>query len=207
MELQHKHHSCRRLTGDDRERQAYGSLQFCFSTKSLTIDLDIVEEEDYHKGDATASLNYEERDPTMGWQGYNPKLHGKFDANKPYAAYHTFLEYLERLKANPGYATAAQDQHQAQPDENVDYSTSAGFNSRSGGFQRDDQTTDRHNDFNKSGRQMNAFFDVDAAANTHEGKSLKAERQEKKYTKKEIQEMNAKRKEKKQAKRMAFLKS
>ena len=172
----------------------------------LTSGLHVVEEEDYHKRDATATLNYDEHDPTMGWQGYNPKIHGKFDADKPYAAYHTFLDYLARLKANPGYALD-QAQAQAQPDENADYSTTAGFNSRSGGFQRDDQTTDRHNDFNKSGRQMNAFFDVDAAANTHEGRSLKAERQEKKYTKKEIQEMNAKRKEKKQAKRMAFLKS
>ncbi|OBT72750.1 hypothetical protein VF21_08973 [Pseudogymnoascus sp. 05NY08] len=43
-----------------------------------------------------------------------------------------------------------------------------------------DLTPENHNDENKSKRQMNAFFDVDAAANSHDGRSLKAERSGKK---------------------------
>lgn len=54
---------------------------------------------------------------------------------------------------------------------------------------------------------MNAFFDVDSAANSHDGRSLKEERRNNKPSKKEVAEMNQKRKEKKQAKRLAFLKS
>lgn len=54
---------------------------------------------------------------------------------------------------------------------------------------------------------MNAFFDVDSAANSHDGRSLKEERRNKKLSKKEIAEMNQKRKDKKEAKRLAFLKS
>jgi hypothetical protein len=165
----------------------------------------LVEEEAEYKQDKEAGTLYDGVKPAVGWQGYIPKLHGKYDATKPYASYHSYLEWV---KANPQHATvqaAAQDQ--ARDVYNTDYSTNAGFNSRTGGFQRNEQNVDRHNDFNKSGRQMNAYFDVDAAANTHEGRSLKAERQEQKHSKKEIREMNAKRKEKKQAKRMAFLKS
>lgn len=54
---------------------------------------------------------------------------------------------------------------------------------------------------------MNAFFDVDSAANSHDGRSLKEERRNNKLSKKEIAEANQKRKDKKQAKRLAFLKS
>lgn len=87
------------------------------------------------------------------------------------------------------------------------YESTAAFNAHTGRFQSGDQSVDRHNDYNKSGRQMGAFFDVDAAANAHQGKSLKAERQATKYSKKEVAAMNEKRKAKKQEKRMAFLKS
>lgn len=66
---------------------------------------------------------------------------------------------------------------------------------------------DRHSDVAKSGRQMNAFFDVDAAANAHDGRSLKEQRRNQKLSKKEVKELAEARKKKKQDKRMAYWKS
>lgn len=64
---------------------------------------------------------------------------------------------------------------------------------------------DYHNDENKSKRQMTAFFDVDAAANSHDGRSLKAERRGKTLSKKELKAFKEKRREKKEEKRRAWL--
>jgi hypothetical protein len=52
---------------------------------------------------------------------------------------------------------------------------------------------------------MNAFFDVDAAANSHDGRSLRAERSARKLTKKELKMFKEKRREKKEEKRRAWL--
>jgi hypothetical protein len=52
---------------------------------------------------------------------------------------------------------------------------------------------------------MNAFFDVDSAANAHDGRSLKAERQAQRLTKQQVKEFNEKRAERKHKKRMAQL--
>ena len=52
---------------------------------------------------------------------------------------------------------------------------------------------------------MNAFFDVDAAANSHDGRSLKEERSGKKLTKAELKKFKEKRKTKKEEKRKAWL--
>lgn len=51
---------------------------------------------------------------------------------------------------------------------------------------------------------MEFYFDVDAAANSHDGRSLKAERQMKKLSKKELKAFREKRKEKKEQKRRAW---
>ena len=52
---------------------------------------------------------------------------------------------------------------------------------------------------------MNAFFDVDAAAHAHDGRSLRAERSARKLTKKELKMFKEKRREKKEEKRRAWL--
>jgi hypothetical protein len=52
---------------------------------------------------------------------------------------------------------------------------------------------------------MNAFFDVDAAANSHDGRSLKAERRAKTLKKKELKALKDKRHAKKEEKRRAWL--
>jgi len=52
---------------------------------------------------------------------------------------------------------------------------------------------------------MSAFFDVDAAANRHDGRSLKAERRGKQLSKQELKAFKNKRRDKKEEKRRAWL--
>lgn len=116
---------------------------------------------------------------------YNPAIHGDYDPTAPYA----------------------------QPQEEVatqlpEYTTVAAFNRFTGKFQsaQSHQVPENYNDENKSRRQMEVYFDVDAAANSHEGRSLKAERQTKKLSKKELKQFKEKRKKRKEEKRKAWLK-
>ncbi|KAL8711925.1 MAG: hypothetical protein Q9225_007031 [Loekoesia sp. 1 TL-2023] len=121
--------------------------------------------------------------------GYDPAIHGDYDPTAPYAQ-----EYQE-------------------PDENLVqsadpaaiYAATGAFNRFTGKWQAGHINPENHNDENKSRRQMNAYFDVDAAANSHNGKSLKAERSGKKLTKQELKAFKEKRKEKKEEKRRAWL--
>lgn len=139
--------------------------------------------------------------PDEEYQGYNPKIHGNYDPNAPYAKYH---------EQGPGHEDTVLDQTSVTLPPHAaatDYAAVGSFNRFSGGFQTTDKSAERHNDYNKSGRQMNAFFDVDAAANAHGGRSLKDERRQQKLTKKEIQELTKKRREKKEKKRLDFYRS
>lgn len=81
----------------------------------------------------------------------------------------------------------------------------ARFNRFNGKFQPDSMNPEYHNDENKSLRQQNNFFDVDAAANSHEGRSLKEERRKKTLTKKQLKEFKDKHRKKKEEKRRAWL--
>ena len=85
------------------------------------------------------------------------------------------------------------------------YTATGAFNRFTGKWQPSTINPENHNDENKSKRQMSAFFDVDAAANSHNGKSLKAERSGKKLTKQELKAFKEKRKEKKEERRRAWL--
>lgn len=86
-----------------------------------------------------------------------------------------------------------------------DYTAAAHFNRFTGKFQHAEMGPEMYNDENKSKRQMNAFFDVDAAANSHDGRSLKAERRGKTLSKKELKAFKEKRRDKKEEKRRAWL--
>jgi WW domain len=120
--------------------------------------------------------------------GYNPAIHGDYDPNAWYAQ------------------PAAPEQPVGQPaDPAAQYAASAAFNRFTGRFQNAELTPDNFNDENKSKRQMNAFFDVDAAANSHDGRSLKEERSHKKISKTELKQFKEKRKQKKEEKRRAWL--
>ena len=63
----------------------------------------------------------------------------------------------------------------------------------------------RHGDEAKTKRQMNAYFDVDAAANAHDRRSLKAERAGTKPSKNDLKFFKEKRRARKEEKRRAWL--
>ncbi|KAI9858881.1 MAG: hypothetical protein M1824_004046 [Vezdaea acicularis] len=121
--------------------------------------------------------------------GYDPAIHGDYDPTAPYAQ-----ETQE--EAGPGVPGT---------DAANLYAATGTFNRFTGKWQAATLAPENYNDENKSRRQMNAFFDVDAAANSHDGKSLKAERSGKKLTKKELKQFKEKRREKKEEKRRAWL--
>ncbi|KAH0443534.1 WW domain-containing protein [Colletotrichum camelliae] len=122
--------------------------------------------------------------------GYNPAIHGDYDPNAWYA---------QGDKANEDEA------QQAAALAEQGYGAMAQFNRFTGQFQAAGDGPDRHSDEAKSRRQMNAFFDVDAAANSHDGRSLKAERSGKKPTKQELKQFKEKRRARKEEKRRAWL--
>ncbi|KAE9364882.1 hypothetical protein N431DRAFT_431626 [Stipitochalara longipes BDJ] len=124
--------------------------------------------------------------------GYNPAIHGDYDPTAWYAQ-----------PAAPPTAPAGAPGAPADPA--AQYAATAQFNRFTGRFQNPDLNPENFNDENKSRRQMNAFFDVDAAANSHDGRSLKAERSGKKLSKTELKQFKEKRKAKKEEKRRAWL--
>ncbi|KAJ6070302.1 hypothetical protein N7467_011621 [Penicillium canescens] len=126
--------------------------------------------------------------PVLG--GYNPAIHGDYDPTAPYAQ-----QYEEH---EPESSAASQDAAAA-------YAATGAFNRFTGRWQAEGINPENHNDENKSRRQMNAFFDVDAAANSHDGRSLRAERSARKLTKAELKQFKEKRREKKEEKRRAWL--
>lgn len=131
--------------------------------------------------------------------GYNPAIHGDFDPNADYAQ-----EYTEGDAETTIDPSAAAAQHAAALGGDA-YTQTGTFNRFTGRFQAGNLAPEQHNDENKSKRQLNAYFDVDAAANTHDGRSLKAERQNKKLSKKELQAFKSKAAKRKEEKRRAWL--
>ncbi|KAI2613066.1 uncharacterized protein GGS25DRAFT_148826 [Hypoxylon fragiforme] len=128
-----------------------------------------------------------DEEPPAG--GYNPAIHGDYDPTAWYAQ-------------KPEERVVARDQ---AVDSSAAYAAIGSFNRFTGKWQGADQSMERHNDEAKSKRQMNAFFDVDAAANSHDGRSLKAERSGKKPTKAELKQFKEKRRARKEEKRRAWL--
>lgn len=129
--------------------------------------------------------------PAEPVSGYNPAIHGDYDPNAWYAQ-----------KYN-------QDEPAPAPEipsmEDGAYAATAGFNRFTGQFQQEDMGPGRHTDESKSKRQMNVFFDVDAAANVDDGRSLKAERSNKRISKSELKAFKEKRRARKEEKRRAWL--
>lgn len=127
--------------------------------------------------------------------GYDPSIHGDYDPNADYAkVYET------------GPSTDAAGVGTLGSSNGVEaYAATGSFNRFTGKWQRADINPDNFSDEQKSRRQMNAFFDVDAAANSHDGKSLRAERANKKLSKAELKAFKEKRREKKEEKRRAWL--
>ena len=131
--------------------------------------------------------------PAMG--GYNPAVHGDYDPDADYAKADPTSTNSADFAGPPGTEGTPADP----------YAATGAFNRFTGKWQNADFTTDRFSDEQKSKRQMNAFFDVDAAANSHDGRSLRAERANKKLSKNELKAFKEKRREKKEEKRRAWL--
>ena len=146
---------------------------------------------DNYNGVAPAD-NFKPAAPVVG--GYNPAIHGDFDPNADYA------KAYDPTNNDP----SAHDPTTSDP--SLAYAATGTFNRFTGKWQAAELNPEKFNDENKSRRQMNAFFDVDAAANSHDGKSLKAERSGKKLSKQEVKAFKEKRREKKEEKRRAWLK-
>lgn len=127
---------------------------------------------------------------TLG--GYNPAIHGDYDPTAPYAQQYE-QDALTQAQALGGELAGS------------DYTATGTFNRFTGRWQDSTLAPENFNDENKSRRQMHAFFDVDAAANSHDGRSLKAERSGKKLTKAEVKAFRDKRRERKEEKRRAWL--
>lgn len=126
--------------------------------------------------------------------GYNPAIHGDYDPNAWYAQGDN-AEGEEDYDAEAAVAGA----YSSDP-----YASTAAFNRFNGGFATGDEAG-RHTDEAKSHRQMSAYFDVEAAANAHDGRSLKAERMNKRLSKAEVKAFKEKRRARKEEKRRAWL--
>ena len=126
--------------------------------------------------------------------GYDPAIHGDYDPNASYAVEARQQEEAAEAAASAATAPGAPD-----------YAATGHFNRFTGKWQASEIQPENFNDENKSRRQMNAYFDVDAAANSHNGKSLKAERSSKKLSKQELKAFKEKRRERKEEKRRAWL--
>lgn len=133
--------------------------------------------------------------------GYNPAIHGDYDPNADYAQ-----PAAPKISSDPQQHV---DQFAPGTEPTDEYSATASFNRFTGRFNNTDvhptHTPGAHTDEAKSKRQMNAFFDVDAAANAHDGRSLREERQRRKLSKKEVKEFRERKGRKKEEKKRAWL--
>lgn len=129
-----------------------------------------------------------------GYTGYNPKIHGNYDPKADYAQYHNKKRAEESGSVAPVVLPPG-------------YGAEMILNARTGHAQAKGPGAEHHSDSAKSGRQMNAFFDADAAANAHEGRSLKEERQKQMYSKQQVAEWKTKKAERKKKKQLDFYRS
>jgi len=127
--------------------------------------------------------------------GYNPKIHGDYDPNADYAKYH---------QTTPAQAGTSVD-IEAAANMIGNYGQVGTFNRRTGTYQAGGKDAEYHNDENKSKRQMNAFFDVERAANAHDGRSLRAERAQQRLSKEKVKAFKEKKQAKKTQKQREFL--
>lgn len=123
------------------------------------------------------------------YYGYIPAVHGAYDANAHYAKWHEQKRAEEAAQASQADATG--------PGGTASYESTMALNRFTGHAQRAGLGPERHSDSAKASRQMNAFFDPEAAANAHDGRSLKEERKNQVPSKRQIQEYNRANREKK----------
>lgn len=141
--------------------------------------------------------------PTSIAGGYNPAIHGSYDENAWYAQN---LRTSTAAPPPPGVsASLGASSSSSSAAAAAEYTTDAFFNRHTGQWQLPEQGAERHSDEAKARRQMRAYFDVDAAANMHDGRSLKAERAGIKPSRSELKAFKERRRQKKEEKRRAWL--
>lgn len=145
--------------------------------------------------------------PTSIAGGYNPAIHGSWDPSAPYAkaAAAGGVDGGDDEEASAAELAAYDAEMMALDGGEGEYLQTAAFNRATGRPQGGDQGPERYSDAARSQRQMSAYFNVDQAANAHDGRSLKAERRGKQPTKKELAMWKEKRKARKEEKRRAWL--
>ena len=181
---------------DDSAQRFYFHNQF---TGTSQWENPRVPDADTQIGSGNNDQSQEEQPTKRPHGGYDPSVHGSYDPTASYA-----LEAKAQAEADAATAAMANLPPGATPGT-TDYTSTGTFNRFTGKWQASTLNPENHNDENKSKRQMNAFFDVETAANSHNGRSLKAERSAKKLTKQELKAFKEKRKEKKEEKRRAWL--
>ncbi|CAK7205541.1 hypothetical protein SEUCBS139899_008318 [Sporothrix eucalyptigena] len=124
--------------------------------------------------------------------GYNPAIHGDYDPNAWYAKGSSAVNGEE--------ASGHVDGDAADPIAVAAAAGAAMIQSRGPG-----SAVERYSHDAKAGRQLNNYFDVDAASNSHDGRSLKAERSGIKPSKSELKAFKEKRRARKEEKRRAWL--
>lgn len=159
---------------------------------------------------ASAATASQISQPTSIAGGYNPAIHGSWDPNASYAQAYKDPDAADEAEYQADLAAYNAEMDGSDPTAAAEgfggeYASAAGFNRRTGKTQAGDQNPERHSDASKSYRQMNAYFNVDQAANSHDGRSLKAERRGKQPTRKELSMWKEKRKARKEEKRRAWL--
>ncbi|EFX00073.1 ww domain containing protein [Grosmannia clavigera kw1407] len=128
--------------------------------------------------------------------GYNPAIHGDYDPNAWYA------------KGLSAEADAKSDVVDGADEDAAIAAAAAAASAILNGGSVEDADGRGESQFShdaKARRQMNAFFDMDAAASSHDGRSLKAERSGKKPTRAELKAFKEKRRVRKEEKRRAWL--
>jgi hypothetical protein len=158
-----------------------------------------------HDRTANDDDDREERRPKVAG-GYNPAVHGDYDPTADYARADASDEERDPSSAlaAPGTSAVAAAGAGAGADGGQ-YAATGAFNRFTGRWQNAALGPEHYSDESKSNRQMSAFFDVESSAAGHDGRSLRAERQNKKLSKKEVRAFKEKRREKKEEKRRAWL--
>lgn len=140
---------------------------------------------------ASASSGMPELPPGSVAGGYNPAIHGDYDPNAWYA--------------KGTHNAAGGDGLGSDDTEDTEAAIAAAVAAANAALQGPQSAEYRYSGEAKARRQMNAYFDVDAAASEHDGRSLKAERSGKKPTRAELKAFKEKRRARKEEKRRAWL--
>ncbi|KAL2313468.1 WW domain-containing protein C2F3.14c [Schizosaccharomyces pombe] len=109
--------------------------------------------------------------------------------------------FWDTLTNTTSWNNPLEDEEQTSP---LDYTAKVQFNRLSGKFMPKWASPELRSEENKAHKHMEQYFDINSSLNSHNGQSLLAERRNKRYTRKEMEQMKRRTKEKKEMKRRAL---